>query len=157
MWFINQANVPALGEETPDSLGQIMEWSSMTIGVDVDDALAGFCLVLEPGRPYPSQNYLWFQERYTNFIYLDRVGFGRAHRSRGYGAALYAEVERRASLIETTPSSFTLEVNLDPPNDGSMRFHLRQGFVEVGRQRTPSGKLVSLMAKSLVEKRATGR
>lgn len=147
MWVINQVNVPALGGETPDSLARIMEWSSMAIGVDVDDTLAGFCLVLEPDQPYPSPNYLWFQERYTNFVYLDRVGFGESHRGHGYGAALYAEVERRAGLIQRT--SFTLEVNLDPPNDGSMRFHQRQGFVEVGRHWTPSGKLVSLMAKSL--------
>ncbi|MFM7870974.1 MAG: GNAT family N-acetyltransferase [Actinomycetota bacterium] len=149
MWAINQANVPALGEETSDSLDQIMEWSSMAIGVDVDDTLVGFCLVLDPDRPYPSPNYLWFQERYTNFVYLDRVGFAAEYRSQGYGAALYAEVERRAGLSQR--SSFTLEVNLDPPNDGSIRFHQRLGFVEVGRQWTPSGKLVSLMAKSLVE------
>lgn len=147
MWVINQANVPALGEETPDSLGRIMEWSSMAIGVDVDSGLVGFCLVLDPDQPYSSPNYLWFQERYSNFVYLDRVGFAASHRGQGHGAALYAEVERRAGLGQR--SSFTLEVNLDPPNDGSMRFHQRLGFVEVGQQWTPSGKLVSLMAKSL--------
>lgn len=149
MWVINQANVPALGEETPDSLGRIMEWSAMAIGVDVDSELVGFCLVLDPGQPYPSPNYLWFQERYSNFVYLDRVGFAAAHCGQGHGAALYAEVERRAGLGQR--ASFTLEVNLDPPNVGSIRFHQRLGFVEVGRQWTPSGKLVSLMAKSLVE------
>jgi predicted GNAT superfamily acetyltransferase len=44
---------------------------------------------------------------------------------------------------------FTLEVNLEPRNDGSLRFHDRLGFVEVGQQVSGSGKLVSLMAKTL--------
>lgn len=149
MWVINEANVPALGTETTESLRQIMDWSSMAIGIDVDGALVGFCLVLDPEQPYPSPNYLWFRERYRDFIYLDRVGFAEGHRSRGYGALLYAEVVRRARLLVPTPSLFTLEVNVDPPNEGSMRFHEREGFHEVGRQWTPSGKLVSLMAKSL--------
>lgn len=149
MWAINQANVPALGEETVESLRLIMDWSSMAIGIEVDGSLVGFCLVLLPGQPYPSPNYLWFEERYDDFIYLDRVGFAATHCSQGYGTLLYAEVERRARLLQPIPSLFTLEVNLDPPNEGSVRFHQRQGFAEVGQQRTPSGKLVSLMAKSL--------
>lgn len=149
MLAINQANVPALGDETLESLRQLIEWSAMAIGIETDDALAGFCLVMLPGLPYPSANYRWFAERYADFIYLDRVGFAAEHRGRGYGAALYAEVERRARISTPPPTLFTLEVNLDPPNDGSIRFHQRLGFVEVGQQRTPSGKLVSLMAKSL--------
>ena len=42
----------------------------------------------------------------------------------------------------------TLEVNLDPPNEPSLAFHARRGFVEVG-QRDSGGHLVSLMAKPL--------
>lgn len=149
MLAINQANVPALGAETPETLQRILEWSEIAIGVDVDDTLVGFCLVLVPDQPYPSTNYLWFQERYTDFIYLDRVGFAVGHRGKGHGAALYAAVKERVRTFDRQPTWFTLEVNIDPPNEGSMRFHQRQGFTEVGRQMTPSGKLVSLLAKKL--------
>jgi predicted GNAT superfamily acetyltransferase len=62
----------------------------------------------------------------------------------GYGSLLYNEVESRS-----TEPFFTLEVNLEPRNDGSLRFHDRLGFVEVGQQVSGSGKLVSLMAKTL--------
>ncbi len=144
MLDINQANTPALGDETEESMRQILEWSSIGLGCDVDGTLVGFCLVLEPGTPYGSSNYQWFSERYTNFAYLDRVGFRADHRGRGYGAALYAEVER---LVDA--EWFTLEVNLQPPNEGSLRFHHRLGFSEVGQQISSSGKLVSLMAKKL--------
>jgi len=144
MWKINQVNVPALGEETSKTMAQLLEWSTIALGVEVNRQLVGFCLVMPPGLPYTSANYCWFSDRYQDFIYLDRVGFDPAHQGQGYGTALYVEVERR-----TMASLFTLEVNLDPPNDGSIRFHQRHEFIEVGQQRTPSGKLVSLMAKQL--------
>lgn len=147
MVAINQANVPALGEETPETMEQLLHWSSIALGVEVEATLVGFCLLLPPHQPYSSTNYRWFSDRYQDFIYLDRVGFAAEHQGRGYGAALYAEVERR-----TDASLFALEVNLDPPNEGSIRFHQRQGFIEVGQQITPSGKLVSLMAKQLRSK-----
>jgi predicted GNAT superfamily acetyltransferase len=103
--------------------------------------------VLGPGADYGSVNYRWFSERYESFAYLDRVAIDAAHQSRGLGAALYGEVERR--LAGSVPW-FVLEVNLRPRNDGSLRFHSRQGFVEVGQQDTNYGTLVSLLAKPLV-------
>ena len=42
----------------------------------------------------------------------------------------------------------TLEVNVDPPNLGSLAFHERRGYVEVGRLGEP-GHVVGLMAKEL--------
>lgn len=144
MLDINQANTPALGDETLDSMLQLLEWSPIALGCDVDSELVGFCLVMPPGLPYTSSNYRWFSERYTDFAYLDRVGLHVDHRGRGYGSALYGEVERL-----TNASWFTLEVNLKPLNEGSLRFHQRHGFEEVGQQVSSSGKLVSLMAKRL--------
>lgn len=144
MLDINQENTPALGDEVLDSMAQLLSWSDLALGCDVDDALVGFCLVMSPGLPYSSSNYRWFCDRYQDFAYLDRVGFASTHRGRGYGAALYAEVERRVDA-----EWFTLEVNLQPLNEGSLRFHHRLGFLEVGQQISSSGKLVSLMAKNL--------
>lgn len=66
------------------------------------------------------------------------------YRGRGIGSHLYEEVERR-----TRAAWFTLEVNLRPRNDGSLRFHARKGLVEVGQLDTDYGALVSMMAKTL--------
>lgn len=142
---INNTNVPAVSEATADELAHIFGQSSIALAVD-DDAghLAGFCLVLRPGADYKSMNYRWFSERYDDFVYLDRVAFDAASQSRGWGAAMYAEVERRANS-----PWFTLEVNLRPRNDGSLRFHHRLGFQEVGQQETDYGCVVSLLAKPL--------
>ena len=144
MLAINQENVPAVGSETPETMQQIFEWSSFSLGIEVDQALVGYCLIMKPGLPYPSPNYQWFCDRYEEFIYLDRVAFTETHQGKGYGSLLYNEVESRS-----TESLFTLEVNLKPRNEGSLRFHERQGFIEVGQQISSGGKLVSLMAKTL--------
>lgn len=144
IWAINQENVPAVGEESPDSLAQIVDESVSALAVEVDSMLAGFCLVVPPGANYDSPNYRYFCDRYDDFIYLDRVALSAAHQGKGLGAALYREVERRARA-----RWFTLEVNVVPPNEGSMRFHLREGFREVDQLETRPGKIVSLMIKEL--------
>ena len=141
---INAANVPAVGEADAAKLAHITAQSSIALVADVDSVPVGFCLVLPPGADYGSVNYRWFSDRYTDFVYLDRVAVADGARNRGIGAALYAEVEQRAEA-----PWFTLEVNLRPRNDGSLRFHARQGFVEVGQQETDYGFLVSMMAKPL--------
>jgi predicted GNAT superfamily acetyltransferase len=147
---INNASVPAVSELDMARFERLVEMAQLALGAfGTDDAraqstLTGFCLVLAPGSDYSSVNYRWFCERYDDFAYLDRVAVHESQRSRGIGAALYAEVERRLAA-----TWFTLEVNLRPRNDGSLRFHAREGFVEVGQQETDYGCLVSMQAKRL--------
>lgn len=145
-WTINQANTPAVGDVSRDKLAWIVEMASMSLVAETQGIVVGFCIVLPPGTEYTSMNYRWFCERYDSFVYLDRVAVDEAARGAGIGAALYAEVERRAA---GTAELFTLEVNLRPRNDGSLRFHDRLGFVEVGQQETDYGILVSMLAKPL--------
>ena len=144
VWRINQSNVPAVGDETLTSLIEIFEMASVALSVCVADVVVGFCLVLPPGTTYDSPNYLYFCERYSSFAYLDRVAFDDGFRGKGLGASLYREVERRLDV-----DVLTLEVNVKPRNDGSLRFHAREGFVEVDQMETRPGKVVSLMAKTL--------
>ena len=144
LWDINQENVPAVGEERIESLQAIVEVSEIALGVVDGDHLVGFCLVLSPGASYSSPNYRYFEDRYEDFAYLDRVAFRASHQGRGLGSALYDEVESR--LVRPL---LALEVNVIPPNEGSMRFHLRRGFAEIEQRETRAGKVVSLMAKHL--------
>lgn len=141
---INEAGTPGVHSEPLETLAAISRMSSIALAAEIDGAVAGFCLVLPPGAAYASMNFRWFCDRYEDFVYLDRVAVAVAHRNAGVGTRLYDEVEAR-----TRSRHFTLEVNLRPRNDGSLRFHARRGFVEVGQQETDYGALVSLMAKDL--------
>lgn len=141
---INEENVPAVGQETFEDLRTIFDVCSINLVAEIDGRVRGFCMVMPPGTDYSSPNYLYFCERHADFVYLDRVAITADAQGRGIGPMLYREVERRS-----TAPWFALEVNVKPPNEGSMRFHAREGFVEVDRLETRPGKIVSLMMKPL--------
>lgn len=101
-------------------------------------ALAGFVMALRSGTPYWSANYGWFSERYDDFIYLDRVVVAPEFHRQGIGAALYADLVRYAAARWRR---IVLEVNVEPPNPGSMAFHARMGFRRVGERRYEGGEV----------------
>ena len=144
VWQINQENVPAVGEESIEALVEILAMSSISLVAEYKNTVVGFCMVLGPHTSYGSPNYLYFCSKLTNFIYLDRVAVKEDWQGKGIGADLYREVELRS-----TAEWFALEVNTKPRNDGSLKFHAREGFVEMEECETRPGKKVSLMVKKL--------
>ena len=142
VYLINQANVPAVGQESEASFVSLYEQCELALVLEVDDKTQGFCMVLSPQSDYQSPNYLYFKARYTHFIYLDRIALSSAIQGQGYGPLLYEEIEQRLK-----PKLFTLEVNIKPPNEGSLRFHLREGFKVIAEEETRPGKLVALMLR----------
>ena len=143
---INAANVPEVGEIDAGELEFLVDESAIALVAEHDHALVGFCVVLAPGSTYTSVNYRWFMELHPDSLYLDRVAFDASAQGRGWGRAMYDEVARRMRDEFTDMTGLTLEVNIDPPNDPSLRFHAKQGFVEVGRQMS-HGIEVSLMRR----------
>lgn len=144
VWAINQENVPAVGEETLEDLAKVHEQCAIALVAEVTGTIAGFCMVLLPDADYGSPNFKFFCDRLDDFIYLDRVAVTSDFQGKGIGAALYREVEK---LSDAT--WFALEVNTKPRNEGSLRFHTREGFVQMEELETRPGKMVSLMVKKL--------
>jgi predicted GNAT superfamily acetyltransferase len=113
--------------------------------VEVAERVVGFVLTMAPGSAYNSENYLWHAARYGgSFYYLDRIVIAEKMRRQGLAAFVYDAMEDVARGF----GRMTLEVNVDPPNLGSLAFHERRGYVEVGRLGGP-GHVVGLMAKEL--------
>ena len=137
--------MPEVGSVEASRLEFIAGESPIALAVELDGTIVGFCLVMGSDSSYDSVNYRWFTERYDDFMYLDRVAFAADAQGRGLGTLLYAEVDRRMS--EHGASQLALEVNLDPPNELSLSFHARRGFVEVGQQDTPYGIRVSMQMR----------
>lgn len=131
---INAANVPEVGDVDRDRLEFLVGESAIALAAEVDDEVVGFCLVLPPGSSYDSLNYRWFAARYPTAMYLDRVAFDDSVVGRGFGTAMYAEVERLIERDHGDADGLALEVNVDPPNEPSLRFHRKLGFTAVGRQ-----------------------
>ena len=113
---------------------------------EADGQVAGFLIALTPEANYDSPNFLWFKQRYSEFVYIDRVVMTPVHRRSGIGRVFYADV---LSFAEVRQPLLCCEVFVQPRDEVSMLFFGTQGFVEVGQQDLPSERRVSLMQKSL--------
>lgn len=96
---------------------------------------------------YPGEEFQWVQSRFDRFLHIDQVAVAQDSRGLGMGSALYE------ALIpfchRTACTSLTSAVNLEPPNPGSWRFHVRHGFEEIGRLATREGNYVAALRKRL--------
>jgi predicted GNAT superfamily acetyltransferase len=149
---LNTDAAPAVNIVLVDEFTRLADDSALALAVD-DGEPAGLLLALPPGLDYASENYRWFSERAsaggTDFLYVDRIVVAPRLRGTGVGRALYETVF--AAAAERGADEVLCEVNLRPPNPGSMRFHLGLGFAEVGRQQTKGGTVeVALLARPAV-------
>lgn len=130
MWVINEEGLPGTGQVSPQDLAALLNLASLSLGAFDDQTLVGFVVCLPPQTTYASLNYAWFNQRYDAFLYVDRIAVAHEHRNQGVGSALYEQV---VSAAQDRAVPVAAEVNLKPPNPGSVRFHHRFNFVEVGK------------------------
>ena len=129
IWLINEQGLPGTGKVTQQEISYLLELSTFSLGVFSNDELLGFVICLSPDTDYGSLNYAWFNTRYDEFIYVDRIAVSTGYRDRGIGSLLYQEV---VSYSNQHSIPIVAEVNLNPPNPGSMRFHERFQFEKIG-------------------------
>lgn len=142
---LNERDVDLLAPLDAARLTQLQGWADRADVIDVGGRFAGFVVTFGAGTDYDSENYRWFTERFGDrFSYLDRIVIAPGFRRQGLGRLVYDELE---ALAQPT-GRMALEVNVEPPNEGSLAFHRARGYVEVGRLGAP-GHVVSLMVKEL--------
>lgn len=141
----NHDHVELLAPMDEDRLRTLLGWAELGCVIHDGGRDVGFVLTFPAGTAYDSANYRWFTERYPRFYYLDRVVVDADVRRTGVATRVYDEIEDRARGLAPV---MCLEVNLDPPNEPSLAFHRRRGYVEVG-QDDATGHLVGLMVKEL--------
>lgn len=117
--------------------------------VVVGAEVVAFLLAFREGCSYDSVNYRRFGRHFERFLYIDRVVVSEAFQGQGLGKILYDDIF--AFARQTNTQRLTCEFDINPPNEGSRRFHERYGFVEVGTQAVAGGKKqVSLQLASLL-------
>lgn len=140
---LNERNVELLSPMDQGRLREIMSLSDHASVITHDDAFAGFVITLEAGVDYDSSNYQWYDEKYDDFYYLDRVVLHEDFRRLGLGTIVYDELETRARGLA---NRFALEVNIEPPNEASLAFHHKRGYRDVG-ERAFDDHRVALLVK----------
>jgi uncharacterized protein len=146
---INNANTPGVSELTLAELQLDFKNSLHALAIDNEHGeVCAFCITFAQDASDAGDNHRWFAERYKSFVYLDRIAIDSTYQNLGLGALLYQAVEYEM-LQSADYSMLCCEVNLEPPNPGSLRFHKRIGFTEIGQYSPQESYLVSMLSKNL--------
>ena len=129
MRSINEQGLPVTGQVSKQQMADLLNLSALSLGVFREQEVLGFVICRSPGTSYGSLNYAWFNQRFEAFMYVDRIAVAQQHRDQGIGSMLYEQV---IASSDERGVPVAAEVNSTPPNPGSMRFHERFRFKEVG-------------------------
>ena len=135
--LLNQKSVPAVSSIDKVGVTSFLEFSSYFKIIRYNDHPMGFLIGLMPGKDYSSENYIWVNERYDSFIYVDRVIIDKKYRHQGIGFYFYNHL---AETYYGKVDSIICEVNISPYNKPSINFHKKYGFKEIGQKDTENGK-----------------
>jgi predicted GNAT superfamily acetyltransferase len=151
---LNNSQIPHVNALTPDEFATIAALSAHFTVAEDPQGLLGFVLCIPSGTAYWSGNYKWFSERYARFLYLDRVAVSPRLRRGGVGRALYDDLHTRARAVWPCVA---LEVNLRPPNPGSIAFHQALGYEAVGVREYADGvNAVQMLIKKFETSTSSG-
>ena len=141
---LNNDHAIELSLETPVSFRGLLAEAWMSLAAPNGAALL---IVFDQDAAIEGPNFSWFKSRHDRFLYIDRIVVAANARGRGLARQLY-----EAAIVRGAAEGHRFigcEVNLEPPNPDSDRFHAALGFSEVGRARLPSGKLVRYLTRPL--------
>lgn len=146
---LNNSAYPAVTVLTEEAMADLFSMCNMAlVATNRDREVIAFLMSLGMGKPYASENYRWFEERGVRHQYIDRIVVGASAKGTGIGRAFYESVLDHAR--QNGANEVTSEVNLRPPNPGSVAFHERLGFQRLAEQETKGGAIrVALLARSV--------
>ncbi|WNM23272.1 GNAT family N-acetyltransferase [Demequina capsici] len=146
---LNAGASPAVNLLTEDEVGSLFHLCDIAlVATNRNREVVAFLLSLAPGQPYTSENYQWFESRGVRHQYIDRIVVAPSAKGTGVGRALYESVFERAR--ERGANEVSCEVNIEPPNPGSLAFHERLGFRQLAEQWTKDHTVkVALLAFSV--------
>lgn len=145
---LNTASIWATGPMDSERYRTLFGWSTYFNVAEDNGKLIGFLLGFENGSAYDSPNYQWFSKRLHEFMYVDRIVIDESQRGKGIGQQFYTH------LFDTAAARkrywVAAEINAEPPNPVSMKFHQKNGFQEVGIQHAGEEKILSMQIRPVV-------
>src|SRR5262249_12644500 len=131
---INNLNARETSMLTPERFDRLISVARVATFIEPS---AAFLLAFAQDDEFDGGHFLWFRSRFATFLYIDRIVVAADRRRFGLGRLLYADLFKRADALGHR--SVVCEVNLQPPNPISDRFHAAQGFEEVARATLEGG------------------
>lgn len=108
--------------------------------------LSGFLLAFRAGRAVENFGYMWFQTRFDNFLYVDRVVVMARGRLQGVGTAMLQEVLQWCR--ERGIDNVVCQVHDRPPNPVGHTLCGELGFLPLESVMLPSRDIVTMYQRS---------
>ena len=129
---LNEESVNYLSPLDAQKLSKLITQAKYYKLIIIENKVVAFILAFDQDADYDSPNYQWFKTRYNSFLYIDRIVVSIEYRRMGLADSIYNDIIAFANncLYEY----LTCEIDILPPNPGSIRFHDKHKFVEIGTQ-----------------------
>ena len=145
---LNQNDVEMLSPLDENILMRMDELSEIFNVIEHENEVVAFILAFRDGCDYWSDNYQWFMDNYSNFIYIDRIVIDENHRRQGTAQKLYEDIFDYA--LKNGHDMVCAEIDIEPEyNYPSIKFHKKMGFREVGTRISKQTLTVSLQIKEI--------
>ena len=146
---LNRENEIWLTPLDEDLLSALANSAPMFLLAEVDGQPVAFMIALrENNQVCQLKVYQWFNERYSSFLYIDRLVTHETFRGQGIGRLLYEKAVQKA--LEDQVPVLAAAIETIPYNERSLGFHKAMGFEEAGRILVRNETVeVSLQTKAL--------
>lgn len=124
----NETHVEVLSPLDQPRLDQLLDWADRADIIEHDGQRAGFVITMAGDSAYDGFYFGNFRDRYAEaFYYLDRIVVTEHFHRLGLGSFAYNELENVAARHQR----MALEVDIEPPNEASIAFHRKRGYVDL--------------------------
>lgn len=141
---LNNLHAEALSFTTPPAFQEL--WDKAYWGHHIKGQ--AFLIAFDHHSRITGENFDYISREYSQFVYVDRIVVSEDAQGMGYGRTLYGVLFRQA--VKDAHTRILCEINIDPPNPGSVAFHEKLGFQPIGPPRLlQNGKTVQYFQKEL--------
>lgn len=114
--------------------------------------LAGECIAYviayDHQQLYDGDEFIWFKRNIDQpFLYIDQIAIAPTYQGQGLGGRIYAALKQIATNLHY--KYLTCEVNLEPPNPISLKFHYHHGFTTQEEMVASDARRVALLATTI--------
>jgi uncharacterized protein len=145
--MINEAGRPNVSPINTQSISEVRMTAPYFIVAETDHAVVGYIIGYTADNVYDGEEFAWFKGKFAQFLYIDQIAIAPSARAQGIGARFYTHAANFCQ--ERQFPMMVCEVNLDPPNPISLKFHTHIGFRELEVLKVSDGRTVSLLQKNL--------
>ena len=151
---INSEASPHVAQLDGCELDRLVALARVAWVADGPTGVCGYLLAMSNTDDYDGEEFCRFRQRLTEpFMYVDQIAIDCEARRTSVASQMYERLMRWSH--EHSRFVLCCEVNVQPPNSASMKFHERLGFESLGEMRTCDGRLVALLCKHVPQSNKT--